>query len=314
MKIACIGECMVEVAGIADHSGKAHIGFGGDTLNTAIYLARLLNDDDFDIHYITRLGDDPYSDAMIAAWKDEGINCDFVEQIPGREAGLYAINVNDAGERNFNYWRSDAPVRELFEGRGGANLIDHLSSFDMIFFSGITLAVLLSTSQMRLLSLAGRMKEAGRMVAYDTNFRSRLWPGGDASNMNVNALHNTTLLLPSSEDLEAIFGSHDKTWHEFIDEFSIPEVVMKHGGSDIDLFSGGNWQQVKLEKMSNPVDTTAAGDSFNAGFLAAKLQGFAPTDAVLCAHELASAVINYPGAIIPPDAMPENFAKMEASI
>ncbi len=303
MKIACIGECMVEVSEATDRSGKAHMRFGGDTLNTAIYLARLLKADDMDVHYVTRLGDDPYSDHMVSAWRAEGIHCEHVEQVPGREAGLYAIDVDATGERNFTYWRSNAPARELFEGEAGAALIEKLSAFDVIYFSGITLAILLPESRKRLLALAGRMKSEGRMVAYDTNYRARLWADGDEVNANTEALNAATLALPSSEDMVAIFNGNGKN---LLEGFSCPEVVLKHGGDDLDIYEGEIWQRVALDKMARPLDTTAAGDSFNAGYLAARLQDGTPEAAAHHAHMLACAVIAQPGAIIPLSAMPKS--------
>lgn len=313
MKIACIGECMVEVAGLTKRQGEARIGFGGDTLNTAVYLARLLNGQSHDVHYVTRLGTDPHSDNMIEAWQAEGINCEHVQQIPEREAGLYAIDVDGDGERQFTYWRSQSPARELFEGHKGAALIEHLTTFDAIYFSGITLAVLLPSSRVRLLALAGRMKDAGRMVIYDTNFRSRLWPNGDAPNVNAGALHASTLVLPSAEDLGAIFSDQDGSWQDFLNEFSIPEIVLKHGGAQLDIFFQDAWSHLEFDMVAHPVDTTAAGDSFNAGYLAAKLLGNAPADCAVVAHELASAVISQPGAIISPDAMPKSFHRQQST-
>jgi len=305
MQIACIGECMVEVAGLVDRPGEARTGFGGDTLNTAIYLARLLRADGHDVYYVSRLGDDPYSDEMIRAWRAEGVHCQFVEQVAGREAGLYVIDVDANGERNFSYWRSQAPARELFEGAAGAALIERLSTFDGIYFSGISLAILLPESRKRLLLLAEKMKAQGRMVAYDTNFRARLWNDSDARAVNLKALRATTLALPSAEDLHAIFGPQEEGWEKFLAEFSIQEIVLKHGGAKLNIYEEGTWQQLTLDKVARPVDTTAAGDSFNAGYLAARFQGRAPDTSADKAHCLARAVINFPGAIIPERAMPE---------
>ncbi|MGR6743516.1 PfkB family carbohydrate kinase, partial [Aeromonas veronii] len=75
--------CMVELrqahggpasAGtVAPAGGQAHglysRGFGGDTLNTAVYLARL----DVKVDYFTALGDDALSDEMLVAWTAEGV-------------------------------------------------------------------------------------------------------------------------------------------------------------------------------------------------------------------------------------------------
>ena len=56
MKIASIGECMIELR----HRSAADLSlaFGGDTLNTAVYLARLLRLREASVDYVTALGDD----------------------------------------------------------------------------------------------------------------------------------------------------------------------------------------------------------------------------------------------------------------
>ncbi|WP_335342263.1 sugar kinase [Sedimenticola hydrogenitrophicus] len=304
MNIACIGECMIEVAGTLAQGDQARLGFGGDTLNTAIYMARLLGDHKGSVEYVTLLGDDPYSDSMLEAWEMEGLGCRLVERCAGREAGLYTIHVDKKGERSFRYWRQFAPVRELFEGEAGNRRLDHLARFDAIFFSGITLAVLFEESRNRLLDLAQQMKSSGRMVVFDTNYREQLWAGSDARRVNLQALKAATIALPSSEDLAGIFGHQRQGWASFLENCAIPEIVLKHGGEPIDLLYEGAWHSVILEKISRMVDTTAAGDSFNAGYLTARIRGQTPKAAILQGHELARVVIGHPGAIIPRSAMP----------
>ena len=64
--VASIGECMIELKQAG--GGLYSRGYGGDTLNTAVYLARL----GVEVDYITALGDDPLSDEMIAGWAGGG--------------------------------------------------------------------------------------------------------------------------------------------------------------------------------------------------------------------------------------------------
>ncbi len=305
MKIACIGECMIEVANLPDDIHAARLGYGGDTLNTAIYLSRLLQGTEHQTHYATLLGDDPSSLGMSKAWALEGIRCDLVEHLTGREAGLYMIHLDSHGERHFNYWREHAPVRAMFDGSSGQKRIDALADFDAIFFSGITLAILNEEGRHRLIELAQTLKVKGHIVIYDTNHRPRLWAGHNARAINQQALFASTLALPSSEDLEGIFGQPDQGWKSLLDGFNIAEIVLKHGGKPLDLFADGQWSRVLLEPVSSVVDTTAAGDSFNGGYIAGRLLSQSPTEATHMAHQLASRVIAHNGAVIPQDAMPE---------
>src|ERR1700752_2309842 len=108
-KVASIGECMIELKEAED--GLYSRGFGGDTLNTAVYLARL----GVAVDYVTALGDDPLSDEMVAAWRAERVGTDRVGRMPGRLPGLYLITTDASGQRRFDYWRDSAPARLLFE-------------------------------------------------------------------------------------------------------------------------------------------------------------------------------------------------------
>ena len=108
-KVACIGECMIELKQ-AD-GGLFSRGYGGDTLNTAVYLARLGAGAD----YITALGDDTLSDEMIAGWAAEGVGTKRVVRLPGKLPGLYMIQTDDKGERRFFHWRESAAARSLMD-------------------------------------------------------------------------------------------------------------------------------------------------------------------------------------------------------
>ena len=119
--VACIGECMVELrqaqggqyAGqaVGQGGGLYSRGFGGDTLNTAVYLARL----EVKVDYLTALGDDALSDEMMAAWTAEGVGTRRVLRLPGKLPGLYMIQLDAKGERQFFHWRDSAAARRLMD-------------------------------------------------------------------------------------------------------------------------------------------------------------------------------------------------------
>src|SRR5436305_13396867 len=104
-KVACIGECMVELKQAG--SGLFSRFYGGDTLNTAVYLARL----GAGVDYITALGDDPLSDEMIAGWAAEGVGTTGVLRLRGKLPGLYMIETDANGERRFFHWRVGGAAR-----------------------------------------------------------------------------------------------------------------------------------------------------------------------------------------------------------
>ncbi|MDP7546164.1 MAG: PfkB family carbohydrate kinase, partial [Alphaproteobacteria bacterium] len=149
-KIAAIGDCMIELS--ARPEGGMSLAYGGDTLNTAVYLARLCRGGgEIAVDYLTALGDDPYSNEMVAFWQREGIGTDRVIRLPGRLPGLYTIRTDGQGERSFHYWRAAAAAREMLRGEPGAALGAALCQYDLIYLSGITLSILRQADRAKLL-------------------------------------------------------------------------------------------------------------------------------------------------------------------
>jgi 2-dehydro-3-deoxygluconokinase len=304
MRIACIGECMIEFA--QSHDGLFRRGFGGDTLNTALYLARL----GADVSYVTALGDDTLSEGMLSAWRTEGINTDDVLRLQGRVPGLYMIERDARGERSFLYWRDRAPAREFFDRADDAAL-ERLSRFDWLYFSGISLSLYGETGRARLRELLAVARKQGGRVAFDGNYRPRGWSDIAAARRAFNdILPLVDLALPTLEDEQALFGDADvAACLARLKSAGIREVVVKRGALGCLIDAEGAAFDVLPPSVVQPVDTTAAGDSFNAGYLAARSNGASPRDAAGAGHRLAAAVIMSPGAVIPRDAMPPEMSK-----
>jgi 2-dehydro-3-deoxygluconokinase len=299
MRVASIGECMVELADVG--GGRFARGFGGDTLNVALYLARLR----VEVAYVTALGDDPLSDAMIAAWEAEGIRTNEVMRLAGRMPGLYMIERDARGERSFLYWRDRAPAREVFD-RADVAALERLSTFDWLYFSGISLSLYGEKGCERLTELLAMIRRRGGRVAFDSNYRQRGWPDADmARRCFKQILPHVDLALPTFDDEHALFGDPDPdACAARLHNAGVREIVVKRGEHGCIVYDEAGRTEVEPERRIDPVDTTAAGDSFNAGYLAARLAGAAPTAAARSGHKLAGVVISHPGAIIPREAMP----------
>jgi 2-dehydro-3-deoxygluconokinase len=301
LRIASIGECMIELSDTVAADGRMRRTFGGDTLNTAVYLARCLRDRAAEVHYVTALGDDPFSDEMLSAWRAEGVRTDLVLRLPGRLPGLYIIRTDAGGERSFHYWRNAAAARQMLgEGRPEA-LAASLGGFDLVYLSGITLAILEGDSRERLLALLARLRDDGTRIAFDTNYRPRLWPDRDAARETVTRTFRLTdIALPTFDDEAALFGDPDpEATAARLHGLGVAEVVVKCGGDPCLLSLEERQARVPGETVARPVDTTAAGDSFNAAYLAARLTGASAEDAARAGHRLAARVIATRGAIIP---------------
>lgn len=301
MRIACIGECMVELSHRDD--GLVGLSYGGDTLNTAVYMSRL----GLDVDYVTALGDDPYSDEMIAQWRSEGLGTGLVIRAQDRMPGLYAIRTDAKGERSFYYWRDHAPARDLFGFAEFAAVRERLLGVDIIYLSGITLSLYSPADRADLFGLLDEQRARGGKVMFDTNHRTSRWRNDDeARAAYTDILRRVNLSLPSIEDEIKIFGDDDaKACVARHHELGVTEVAVKLGHDGCYVSRDGVTEQVALPKRLQAKDTTGAGDCFNAAYLAARLKGREPSQAAAFAHSIAGEVILHPGAIIPRDAMPE---------
>jgi 2-dehydro-3-deoxygluconokinase len=305
MSVACIGECMVELSEQSD--GSLARGFGGDTLNTALYLARL----GVAVDYVTALGDDVWSDEMAAAWGREGIGLDRVRRLQGRMPGLYIIRTDAAGERSFHYWRDQAAARDLFAEPGGAGTRAALVAYDLVYISGISLSLYGEDGRAALLETLAALRARGGRVAFDTNYRPRGWPVRAVAQAAFRtALAQADLIFASVEDLDWLFGAAGED--EVLRHRGRAEIVLKTSdgsGPVARVLHGRADTAVPAGRAARVVDTTAAGDSFAAGYLAARIAGLAPEAAAAEAHRLAGAVIGHRGAVIPRDAMPAPAAR-----
>jgi len=301
-RIACIGECMIELnEDPSGGPGAMRRGFGGDTLNTAVYLARELAGTGMRAHYVTLLGDDPFSAEMLDGWAAEGIETGLVERLPGMLPGLYMIRVDARGERSFHYWRNQAAARRLFAAGHGQATLETLAGFQAIYFSAITLAILGDEGRSRLFDLCDRVRARGGIVAFDSNYRPRLWPDAATARAIVaEAWRRSTLGLPSFDDEAALFGDADaRATVTRLRAAGCTEIAVKRGGEPCLLATETGEAEIASQPVARIIDTTAAGDSFNAAYIAARLKGLPPRDAVMAGHVLAATVIGHRGAIVP---------------
>lgn len=306
MRVACLGECMIELSELG--GGQLSRTHGGDTLNTAVYLARL----GVEVDYVTVLGDDPFSDDMLAAWHKEGVGTAHVLRLPGRLPGLYLIRRDARGERSFFYWRDQAPARELFALPQTPSVIEVLTGYDLLYLSGITLSLYSKAGRERLFEALERTRARGGRIAFDTNFRPRGWPErATAQAAYRQAFGYADFVLASTEDLELLFGSDRPA--ELLVRTASAELVLKLPQLACHVLAPGIDVVVEAKPVSDVVDTTAAGDSFAAAYLAARLDRAEPAAAARAGHELAGTVVRYPGAIIPPAAIPAAAYQGQAS-
>jgi len=223
--IAVIGECMIELSQKGDALNR---GFGGDTLNTSVYIARQVSPDALNVHYVTALGTDSFSNEMVQAWQKEGVKTDLTQRLDNKLPGLYVIETDETGERTFYYWRNDAAARYWLDSPHSEEICQKLAQFDYLYLSGISLAILNDESRDRLMSLLKACRSRGGKVIFDNNYRPRLWASKEQTQSAYNAMLSCTdIAFLTLDDEDMLWGQ--KPYEEVIARthaLGVSEVVV----------------------------------------------------------------------------------------
>jgi 2-dehydro-3-deoxygluconokinase len=172
----------------------------------------------------------------------------------------------------------------------------------LIYFTGITLSLYSNVGLGRFLATLELARGNGAKIAFDGNFRPHGW-GGDLTRTRTvfaEALKRVDIALPAYDDEAVLWGDPSpEATIERLQAFGVGEIVVKNGPNSALVAASGARDAVPVPEVVVPVDPTAAGDSFNAGYLAARLSGSGPLEAASAAHKLAGQVIRHRGAITP---------------
>jgi 2-dehydro-3-deoxygluconokinase len=290
--VASVGECMLELSARPD--GAWTLGYAGDTFNT-LWAIRALTQLQCD--YVSAFGDDPFSAKQTSFFAEAGIGVAASPVIPGARPGLYAITLTGA-ERSFTYWRSDAAARQLASDPD--NLAKSLENRALVYFSGITLAILEPSARSVLLAAIRAARAAGSLVAFDPNYRPRMWLSPDEARATIaEAISITDIALPTFPDEQALFGDvGPEATAERLRRAGVREIVVKNGADPALVVDRSDSYLVPALRV-DAVDTTGAGDSFNGGYLAAALDGRSPLDSAALAHRVAATTVMVRGALAP---------------
>lgn len=294
MKILSIGECMAEFSP-DEQLGKFNLGFAGDTFNTAWYIAN--NHADVNSAYFSKVGDDELSDQMLKFMSDNQVDTRYITTVSGSTIGLYLISLVN-GERTFSYWRNKSAA--TFLGQNVDDVGNAMKKQDMIYFSGITLAILDQNSRENLFSCLKSARRAGKKIAFDPNLRPKLWNDKkEMCDVIMAGANLSDIILPSFED--------EATWFSDADPMSTlaryqnvgaETVVVKNAGDPVSFWSQHGTGTYLVESVEKIIDSTAAGDSFNAEILVGLLREIPLADAINNAANLAKKVLMGQGALV----------------
>ncbi|MDH4442686.1 MAG: sugar kinase [Rhizobium sp.] len=286
---------MIELS--AQGADNWHSSYAGDTFNT-VWTMRGLLPQEVELDYVTAFGDDPFSLKQRDFFASNNIGVAASPTVKGGKPGLYAITL-DGFERSFTYWRSDAAARFLADDV--ECLRESLGRRDLVYLSGITLAILSPKSRRILLAELGRIRRSKTIIAFDPNYRSRLWRAPEEARIVIEeALSIADIALPTFQDEQDLFADREPQHTiERLLSAGVKEVVVK-AGSGPALFAGeGSSGTVCAEYVEKPIDTTGAGDAFNGGYLASRLQGRSINEACGDAHRIAAISVMSRGALTP---------------
>lgn len=295
MKIFAIGEALLELQ--KHQNNDIILNVGGDSLNFAVYASRLNQKKHF-IGYATQLGSDSLTPIIHQLLDDEHINQQAIIVDTQKSSGLYAIDNKDNGEKIFSYWRDNSPATVMFDGKAGDQLLQILATGDVFYFTGISLAILQSPSLEKFLKFIKIARQQGKIIIFDTNYRVKLWQSAQqCQDVFAQIFPYCTHLLPSTEDFKDIYDIDVMQMRDMLSQYNNCEIIIKNAEKSLYSYDGA-WQEHGLEKLDDMLDSTAAGDSFNAAYIMARLNKKTIFDSIALGQQLARTVISHKGAII----------------
>ncbi|MEO6079150.1 MAG: sugar kinase [Steroidobacteraceae bacterium] len=299
LRVVAAGECMLE---LARQDGLWRLGTAGDSFNTALYLQRL----GAQVRYLTALGQDPFSEEILQSWAEEGLDASLVLRDPNNLPGLYAIRTDDRGERSFYYWRQHAAARQLFRLPGIEAALPAAAQCDLLYLTGITLSLFDATDRRRWLELATQVRRQGGLVAFDPNYRPKGWSSPAEARAAMESIAPQIDILLTTNDDEKLLSGHRGTHDTFTHwrNIGVGEVVIKLGVEGAAVQTSTQSVQVPVPEVVRVIDSTGAGDSFNAAYLANRLRGASISESAHAGNVLAGAVVQTCGAILPSTKMP----------
>lgn len=296
-----IGECMVEMSSRGQH--LYHQTFAGDTYNTAVYLKRC--NPEQKVSYWSAIGKDAISQQFLAQLTYENLDSSLVYTHQSKTLGLYMIDTDESGERSFSYWRSDSAAKQAVSLFKQQHSLERLSSAKSIFLSGISLAILSEQDKEQLLQLVFQLKQQGCTVIFDPNYRPQLWTSVEHARLWTDKAYALAdIAFPGCDDHKTLYGHQNLTEvQNHVTALNVKEIVIKNGEHGIQIFNQGQHSIVPAHKVNKVIDTTAAGDAFNGGYLAARFAGHNVQMAAGFGAKIAAYVIGFRGAIVDRDEM-----------
>ena len=272
--IAIIGECLIELSsnGTLADTSTLNKYFGGDTVTTAVAIARLGGK----VTYVTKVGNDGFSEFILSSLNKENIDTSLITSNE-EQNGMYIVSRTPEKKELLYYKRKTAATKLSIDDLNE----DCIKKLKLVYSTGVVQS--LSASSRKLVHNAFKLaKENDVMTAYDPNYTSCFMNSTDTKEYFEEIVDYTDIIFLSlKNDAERLYDveSIDKVMNYFWDKGVKIVVVKSH--IDNGYYTGykGDISFTEFYNTSKAIDTTASGDVFNGGFLYAITNGYAPAEA-----------------------------------
>lgn len=301
-EVVALGEAMLEFNQTRPGQPDYLQGFGGDTSNAVIAAARA----GAKTAYLSRIGNDPFGQALMGLWASEGVNTAAVERDADAPTGSYFVT-HGAGGHEFSYRRAGSAASLMTPhwlhqhdaaGTTLASAASVIGNATILHVSGISMAI--SSSACDTIFAAMKLaRAAATLVSFDANLRLRLWPLDRAFACTVHAISMCDVFLPSLEDITALNGLTDPD--QVVDwghALGAAQVVLKLGCKGALVSDGSRRERLPAHRVKL-VDATGAGDCFCGNLLARLAQGEPIFKAARYANAAAALAVQGFGAVAP---------------
>jgi 2-dehydro-3-deoxygluconokinase len=289
LDVLCLGEALIEFNQVPDDTNNTYrYGFGGDTSNTAIAVARQGTSSGF----LSKVGNDPFGIKLLELWKREGVDCTYVLQHPEFPTGIYFVTHDENGH-HFSYYRKGSAASQMTPEDVTADVV---SQSKVLHLSAITQAISASSCETAFAAIH-QARKSGVKISYDTNLRLKLWPLNQARDVINQVVPMCDVLLPSLDDVTSLTGLQEpKKIIDYYLKLGAKLVVLKQGEQGVLVADGHNESCISGHAVKT-IDATGAGDTFDGAFLSEWIRSNDPFKAAEYANAAAALSTTRYGAV-----------------
>ena len=293
INVCSIGEVMIEISNTKNRSYNQS--FAGDTLNFCNYLdKKKLN-----AFFLSAIGKSEINQSLLDFVKSKNISTKYIKQINQFEIGLYLIKNKDNGEKQFFYWRDESAAKHYFNNIDFLNLYKELKNFDYIYFSGITLSIIHISKLSNFIKLLNLLKSKKIKIVFDFNIRPSRWNKKNLNNFLDSVLKYVDICFLSGEDMNYWKNKNNiKSYEQIVRKYKLKHSIFRKNAKFTYVFLNKTRYVFKNKLLKTVVDTSGAGDGFNAAYLSNFIVNNDPVLALKAGSSLGSKIVMKKGAIV----------------